>query len=49
MNVAQASAENLGTCYPMLKGKTPSGGPARTKVPKRITGAEQPVVVMKFL
>ena len=48
MNVAQASAENLGTCYPVLKEKNPSGGPARTKVPIRVTGAEQPVVVMKL-
>ena len=48
MNVAQASAQELGNLLPDDKGKNPSGGPARVKVPKRITGAEQPVVVKKL-
>jgi len=32
-----------------VKRKTPSGGPARTKVSMRCAGAEQFVVVMKLL
>ena len=48
VNVAQALVRNVGTCPLMPKGKTPSGRPARTKVPKQSIGAEQPVLVKKL-
>jgi len=49
MNLIQALAWNVGTCRSDVKGEASSGGPTRARVPKRSTGAEQPVVGEKVL
>ena len=36
-----------GNLMSRCQGRTPSGGPTRWRVPKRDTGADQPVVVKK--
>ena len=45
----QAVAWNVRTCRSDVKGDVSSGKPTRTRVPKLSTGAEQSVVVMKYL
>jgi galactokinase len=42
-----ALAQNVGTCRPDAKEKSKREVPARMRVPKRGTGAEQPVVGSK--
>ena len=43
----QALVRNMGTCHLDVKGETRSGGPVRARVPRRGTGADQPVVAKK--
>jgi hypothetical protein len=49
VNLIQALVWNAGTCRSDDKGEARSGGPTRVRVPRRGTGADQPVVVLKSL
>ena len=43
------SCMELGNLSSRWQGRSPSGGPTRTRVPMRGTGAERPVVVKKVV
>jgi hypothetical protein len=47
VSLAQALVRNVGTSGLDVQGRTPSGGPARSRVPMRGGGADRPVVAMK--
>ena len=47
VNLIQALVRNVGTCRPDVKGETQVERPTRVRVPKRGTGAEQPVLARK--
>jgi hypothetical protein len=49
VTLRRALAWNVGTCVSMQREKSKREAPARTRVPKRDLGAEQPVVGMKVL
>ena len=49
MNSAQPPERKVGTCTSRWQGRNSRGGPARTRVPMRGTGADHPVVVSKSL
>ena len=48
-NLIQALVWNVGTCRPDAKGEIQVGETTRMRVPMRGTGADQLVVVLKFL
>jgi hypothetical protein len=47
VTLVQALGWNVGTCRPDVKGETQVERPTRVRVPRRGTGAEQPVVARK--
>lgn len=49
MNVILAHGWNVGTCFLMEREKHKGEAPMSARVPRRETGAEQPVVVKKAL
>jgi len=49
VNVILAHGWNVGTCFLMEREKHKGEAPMRARVPRRETGAEQPVVVKKVL
>ena len=49
MTLIQAFVWNLGTCRSDVKGESQAEAPWSERVPMRSTGADQRVVVMKFL
>jgi hypothetical protein len=49
VKLSWALTRNVGTCALMRREKSKWEAPIRTRVPKRDTGAEQPVVGMKAL
>ena len=48
-NLIQALEWNVGTCRPDVKGEIQVEETTRMRVPMRGTGADQPVLVLKFL
>src|ERR1700722_18409468 len=44
---ARALAGNVGSWRPRWQGTVPRGRPPRTKVPRRGTGSDQPIVALK--